>query len=85
MTTYRATTVYLTDEQVHWLRRFTAQGRLDGLSISHADVVRLALERLRGQLSDDDLRTALIEHVNVEAQEYPGRIKRGMPQPAVRG
>jgi len=82
VTTYRPTTVYLTGEQVSWLRRFSAQATLDGLTLSHADVVRLALTRLRNQLVDNDLRVALIEHVQAEALENPGRVKRGMPQMA---
>jgi hypothetical protein len=84
MTTYRATTVYLTNDQSDWLRRLSAQASLDGLSISGADVVRLALDRLRGQLDNENLRTALIEHIHDEAQRYPGRVKRGMPNMTMR-
>jgi DNA polymerase I-like protein with 3'-5' exonuclease and polymerase domains len=76
---YHRTTVYLTDEQRQWLNRIAAQARLDGLSLSAADVVRLAIVRLRQQLSDDELRQALIEHVHTEAEQYPGRVKRGLP------
>jgi DNA polymerase I-like protein with 3'-5' exonuclease and polymerase domains len=76
---YHRTTVYLTDEQRQWLNRIAAQARLDGVSLSGADVVRLAIVRLQQQLSEDELRQALIDHVRTEAVEYPGRVKRGLP------
>jgi DNA polymerase I-like protein with 3'-5' exonuclease and polymerase domains len=76
---YHRTTIYLTDEQWRWLSRLAAQARLDGLPLSASDVIRLAVTRLRDQLSDKELRKALIAHVHSEAQQYPGRARRGLP------
>ena len=77
---YHRTTIYVTDEQWRWLSRLAAQARLDELSLSASDVIRLAIARLQEQLSnDDDLRTELIAHVRAEAKQYPGRARRGLP------
>jgi hypothetical protein len=77
---YHRTTIYVTDEQWRWLSRLAAQARLDELSLSASDVIRLAIARLQDQLSDDDkLRTELIAHVRAEAKQYPGRARRGLP------
>jgi hypothetical protein len=77
---YHRTTIYVTDEQWRWLSRLAAQARLDELSLSASDVIRLAITRLQGQLSDDnDLRSELIAHVRAEAKQYPGRARRGLP------
>jgi hypothetical protein len=78
---YHRTTIYVTDEQWRWLSRLAAQARLDELSLSASDVIRLAIARLQDQLSnDDDLRTELIAHVRAEAKQYPGRARRGLPE-----
>ena len=78
---YHRTTIYVTDEQWRWLSRLAAQARLDELSLSASDVIRLAIARLQDQLSnDDDLRTELIAHVRAEAKQYPGRARRGLPR-----
>jgi hypothetical protein len=77
---YHRTTIYVIDEQWRWLSRLAAQARLDELSLSASDVIRLAIARLQDQLSnDDDLRTELIAHVRAEAKQYPGRARRGLP------
>ena len=77
---YHRTTIYVTDEQWRWLSRLAAQARLDELSLSASDVIRLAIARLQHQLTDDDdLRTELIAHVRAEAKQYPGRARRGLP------
>ena len=39
---YHRTTIYVTDEQWRWLSRLAAQARLDELSLSASDVIRLA-------------------------------------------
>jgi hypothetical protein len=49
-------------------------------ALSASDVIRLAVARLRDQLSEDDLRTELIAHVRAEAKQYPGRARRGLPK-----
>ncbi len=77
---YQRTTVYLTAEQRQWLRRVAAQAQLNDVPMSASDVVRLAIARLRDQLSDDKLRKALIAHIRAEVEEYPGRARRGLPQ-----
>jgi hypothetical protein len=77
---YQRTTIYLTTEQRQWLRRVAAQAQLDDLPISASDVARLAVNRLHEQLTDDELRTALIAHVRAELMEYPGRARRGLPK-----
>jgi hypothetical protein len=77
---YQRTTIYLTAEQRQWLRRVAARAQLDDLPISASDLVRLALTRLRDQLTDDQLRKALIAHVRAEVEEYPGRARRGLPR-----
>jgi hypothetical protein len=74
------TTVYVTDEQWRWLSRLAAQARLDELPLSASDVIRLAIARLQDQLADDDLRAELIAHVRAEAEQYPGRARRGLPK-----
>jgi hypothetical protein len=56
---YHRTTIYLTDEQWRWLSRLAAQARLDDLSLSGSDVIRLAVTRLQDQLVDKELRKAL--------------------------
>jgi hypothetical protein len=76
---YHRTTIYVTDEQWRWLSRLAAQARLDELPLSASDVIRLAINRLRNQLSNDELRTELIAHVRAEAKQYPGRARRGLP------
>jgi hypothetical protein len=78
---YRRTTVYLTEEQLRWLRRLTAQAQLDEVPVSASDVVRLGLDTLRG-IAPAQLRAQLITHVVVEAEQYPGRLKKGMPATA---
>ena len=37
------------------------------------------LARWGDQLSDKELRKALIAHVRSEAERYPGRARRGLP------
>jgi len=69
---YHRTTVYLT-QQRQWLRQIAARARLDDLTFSASDAIRLALDRLKSQMSEDELRPALEAHVE-EAQRYPGRI-----------
>jgi hypothetical protein len=77
---YHRTTIYLTDEQWRWLSRLAAQARLDDLPLSASDVIRLAVTRLRDQLPEKELRKALITHVRSEAERYPGRARRGLPE-----
>jgi hypothetical protein len=50
------------------------------LSLSASDVMRLAITRLRDQLPEKELRKALIAHVRSEAEQYPGRARRGLPE-----
>jgi Arc/MetJ-type ribon-helix-helix transcriptional regulator len=76
---YHRTTIYLTDEQWRWLSRLAAQARFDNLQLSASDVIRLAVTRLHDQLTDKELRQALITHVHDEAKRYPGRVRRGLP------
>src|ERR671937_45549 len=76
---YHRTTVYLTREQRQWLRRAAAKAQLDGLTVSASDVIRLALSRLKEQVTDKQLHKELAEHVLAEAKVYPGRAKRGLP------
>jgi hypothetical protein len=76
---YHRTTIYLTDEQSRWLSRLAAQARLDDVPLSASDVIRLAVNRLRDQLPEKELRKALIAHVRREAERYPGRARRGLP------
>jgi hypothetical protein len=59
---------------------WAAKAQLEGLSINAADVIRLALDRLQDQLSEQKLRDALVAHVLKEAKDYPGRAKRGLPR-----
>ena len=77
---YHRTTIYLTDEQWRWLSRLAAQARLDDLSLSASDVIRLAVTRLQDQLPEKELPKALIVHVRSEAERYPGRARRGLPE-----
>jgi Arc/MetJ-type ribon-helix-helix transcriptional regulator len=77
--TYHRTTVYLTDEQRQWLRRAAAKAQLDGLTVSASDVIRLALSRLQEEASEKQLHQDLVTHVLAEAEQYPGRAKRGLP------
>jgi hypothetical protein len=65
---------------VHQAYRRVLQLRLDELSLSASDVIRLTVARLRDQLSDDNLRTELIAHVRAEAKQYPERARRGLPK-----
>jgi Arc/MetJ-type ribon-helix-helix transcriptional regulator len=76
---YHRTTVYLTDEQHQWLRRAAAKAQLEGLTVSASDLIRLALTRLQGQVSEKQLHKELTAHVLAEAKLYPGRAKRGLP------
>ena len=69
----------LTPKQHQWIREVAAKAQLNGLSINAADVIRLALDRLQEQLSEQELRDALVTHVLKEAKDYPGRAKRGLP------
>jgi hypothetical protein len=77
--TYHKVTTSLTAEQHAWIRRVAAQAQLEGVSITSADVIRLALTRLQDQLAERDLRTELIAHVLKEVEHYPGRANRGLP------
>jgi DNA polymerase I-like protein with 3'-5' exonuclease and polymerase domains len=79
--TYHKVTTSLTAEQHEWIRRVAAQAQLDGVSITAADVIRLALTRLQGQLPEGDLRAELVAHVLKEVEHYPGRANRGLPRP----
>jgi DNA polymerase I-like protein with 3'-5' exonuclease and polymerase domains len=78
--TYHKVTTSLTAEQHEWIRRVAAQAQLEGVSITSADVIRLALTRLKEQLSEKDLRAQLIAHVLKEVERYPGRANRGLPR-----
>ena len=78
--TYHKVTTSLTAEQHEWIRRIAAQAQLEGVSITAADVIRLALTRLQKQLGEGDLRAELIEHVLKEVEHYPGRANRGLPK-----
>jgi DNA polymerase I-like protein with 3'-5' exonuclease and polymerase domains len=80
--TYHKVTTSLTAEQHEWIRRIAAQAQLEGVSLTAADVIRLALSRLQEQLSERDLRAELIAHVLKEVEEYPGRANRGLPRSA---
>jgi DNA polymerase I-like protein with 3'-5' exonuclease and polymerase domains len=79
--TYHKVTTSLTAEQHEWIRRVAAQAQLDGVSITAADVIRLALSRLQEQLPEGDLRAELVAHVLKEVEHYPGRANRGLPRP----
>jgi Arc/MetJ-type ribon-helix-helix transcriptional regulator len=76
---YHRTTVYLTNEQRQWLRRAAAKAQLEGLTVSASDLIRLALSRLQNQVSEKQLHHDLVAHVLAEAEQYPGRAKRGLP------
>jgi DNA polymerase I-like protein with 3'-5' exonuclease and polymerase domains len=78
--TYHKVTTSLTAEQHEWIRRVAAQAQLEGVSITSADVIRLALTRLKEQLSEKDLRAQLVAHVLKEVERYPGRANRGLPR-----
>ena len=78
--TYHKVTTSLTAEQHEWIRRVAAQAQLEGVSITSADVIRLALTRLQDQLREGDLRAELIAHVLKEVERYPGRANRGLPK-----
>jgi DNA polymerase I-like protein with 3'-5' exonuclease and polymerase domains len=78
--TYHKVTTSLTAEQHEWIRRVAAQAQLDGVSITSADVIRLALTRLQEQLPEEDLRVELVAHVLQEVEQYPGRANRGLPR-----
>ena len=80
--TYHKVTTSLTAEQQEWIRRVAAQAQLEGVSITSADVIRLALSRLQEQLPEGDLRAELIAHVLKEVEQYPGRANRGLPSSA---
>jgi hypothetical protein len=41
-------------------------------------MIRLAVTRLQDQLSEKELRKTLIAHVLSEAEQYPGRARRGL-------
>ncbi len=77
---YQKVTTSLTPEQHQWVRQVAAKAQLKGLSINAADVIRLALDRLQDQLSEQELHAALVAHVLEEARHYPGRAKRGLPR-----
>jgi uncharacterized protein (DUF2267 family) len=77
---YQQATIYLTAEQRQWLRRVAAQAQLNDLPLSASDVVRLAITRLRDQLTDEELRAELIAHIRAEVEQYPGRAQRGLPK-----
>ena len=77
---YQKVTTSLTPKQHQWIRQVAAKAQLEGLSINAADVIRLALDRLQDQLSEQKLRDALVTHVLKEAKHYPGRAKRGLPK-----
>jgi hypothetical protein len=79
--TYHKVTTSLTAEHHEWIRRVAAQAQLDGVSITAADVIRLALSRLQEQLPEGDLRAELVAHVLKEVEHYPGRANRGLPRP----
>jgi hypothetical protein len=78
--TYHKVTTSLTAEQHEWIRRVAAQAQLEGVSITSADVIRLALTRLKAQLPEGDLRAELVAHVLKEVEHYPGRANRGLPR-----
>lgn len=83
MSAYHRTTVYLTDEQRVWLRRLAAHAQLAGVPMSASDVIRLAIDRARVDLTEDEVRALVVQHVHEEVVLYPGRAKRGMPDPPV--
>lgn len=76
---YRRGSVYLTDQQARWLKSVVRTAAGEDLNLSASDVMRLALDRLREELSWEDMRPALIQRAHADAQQYPGRAKRGLP------
>lgn len=77
--TYRKTSVHLTPELYEWLKQATKQFTEPGLSAS--DVVRLALDRLRNDvtLRGLDLEDEAVKQAHREAERMPGRRNRGLP------
>jgi hypothetical protein len=76
---YRRVTVYLTPAQHQWAKQAARDAAAEGLSAS--DVVRLALARLEraAALGDVDLARELVDQAHDEAERFPGRLKRGLP------
>jgi hypothetical protein len=60
--------------------RRVRSSRVLRVSITSADVIRLALTRLKEQLPEGDLRAELVAHVLKEVEHYPGRANRGLPK-----
>jgi hypothetical protein len=74
---YHRTTVYLTHEQMAWLRQLSGRALMAGTVVSGSDVIRLALDTLRAGATDGDVTKLAEEHAQVEARNYPGRRHRG--------
>ena len=78
---YRRVTVYLTEQQYAWLRRTALEAALDDVSLSVSDLVRLAVDDLSSR--PEELLGRAVAHVREEVLEYPGRSKRGIPEPRI--
>jgi hypothetical protein len=70
--------VFLTPEQRRWLKETAKALPVEGLSAS--DVVRLAINRLWGEVEDGlELVEALTTQAHKEAVTLIGRRNRGLP------
>lgn len=76
---YRRVTVYLTEEEYAWLRRTALEAAIKDVPLSVSDLVRLAVDDLSAR--SEDLLGRAVAHVRDEVLEYPGRAKRGVPEP----
>lgn len=76
--TYERVMTYLTPEQRDWLRQTDRAIDIEGLSRS--DIMRLAISRLRDDVSHGlDLPTLLVQQAHEEAARFSGRRNRGLP------
>lgn len=76
--TYERVMAYLTPDQRDWLRQTDRAMDVDGLSRS--DIIRLAISRLRDDVSSGlDLQSLLVQQAHDEATRFSGRRNRGLP------
>lgn len=73
---------FIRPDQRAWLNEVAARAKLDGIDgLSASDVVRLALTRLQAEVGEGLVLTdELVAQAHAEAEQFPGRKNRGLPQ-----
>jgi hypothetical protein len=79
---YVKISAFITPDQRDWLDSLVTTARNQGIkALSGSDFVRLALGRLQAEGTDvANLVASAIDQAHADAERFPGRKNRGLPQ-----